>query len=211
MGPLLACALPMRSAGSYDVARRPLLQQPGGDGEACRGAGRGSFPWLAAAGLIYLTLSSALALLRARASGDPGAFVAGAYLVLVLLFCCLRSYERAEPGSALRRWLKLAVWLLAAALTLLFSYKVAGVMPPAVAALVWAMGTATSAGGFVVLFCLEAPQETAVVDETTMLKHAVFSLSSSPVSDVALDLKLVSSLNARTPIETSRAYGVISP
>ena len=50
----------------------------------------------------------------------------------------------------LREWLKLAVWLLTSALTLLFSYKVA-----AVAAVVWVMGLATTCGGFLAFFCFQ--------------------------------------------------------
>ncbi|XP_062223719.1 uncharacterized protein LOC133922407 [Phragmites australis] len=146
------------------VAREPLLQPdlppppqiraeggPPGDADAA-GHGR-SFPWLATAGFGYLTFSSGMALHRSR--GDPGAvaFILFAYVDLVLLFYCLRRYERAEPGSPLRDWLKVAVWLLTASLTLLFSYKVAAVMPAAVAVLVWVLGLATITGGFVAFFC----------------------------------------------------------
>ncbi|KAL6628923.1 hypothetical protein ACP70R_028688 [Stipagrostis hirtigluma subsp. patula] len=137
------------------VARQPLLlPQQGGGGQPGDDDNGGRFPWLAAAGFGYLTFSSGMAVYRSH--GDPGAvaFVAFAYLDLVLLFCCLRRYERAEPGSTARDRLKLAVWLLTAALTLLFSYKVAAVMPAAAAALVWAMGLTTIAGGFAAFFCV---------------------------------------------------------
>ncbi|CAO2045064.1 unnamed protein product [Urochloa humidicola] len=141
------------------VARAPLLlrhnlaplqqQQPLPANEAR------SFPWLPAAGFAYLTLSSGMALRRCW--GDPGAtaFIALAYAALLLLFFCLRLYERADPGSALREWLKLAVWLLTSALTLAFSYKVAAAMPAAAAAIVWVTGAATICGGFLALFCLK--------------------------------------------------------
>jgi hypothetical protein len=121
-----------------------------------------SFPWLATAGFAYLTFSSGMALNRSR--GDPVAatFVAFAYADLLLLLCCVRAYERAEPRSGVRDWLKLAVWLLTAALTLSFSYRVAAVMPPAAAAIVWVMGLATVAGGFAAFFCFRTPQELAV-------------------------------------------------
>ncbi|WVZ77316.1 hypothetical protein U9M48_025197 [Paspalum notatum var. saurae] len=94
--------------------------------------------------------------LRTRAAplvADAGdvAFIVFLYTDLLLLFCCLRRYERAELRSALRERerLKLAVWLLTSALTLLFSYKVAAVMPAAVTAIAWVMGLATVCGGFV--------------------------------------------------------------
>jgi hypothetical protein len=140
------------------VARRPLLEHDHGGGAptvdaACTTTG-GSFPWLPAAGFAYLTLSSGMALHRSWPDRGAAAFVVFAYVDLVLLFVCLRRYERADPGSRLREWLKLAVWLLTAALTLLFSSKVAAVMPAAAAALVWVMGVATVTGGFVAFFCL---------------------------------------------------------
>ncbi|KAL6888247.1 hypothetical protein ACP4OV_009273 [Aristida adscensionis] len=161
----VSLAMPMPMPSAVHQAREPLLQHQhcgeatGGDGETFGEAGGGdgsggSFPWLPAAGLGYLTFSSAMAVRRSR--GDPAAvaFVAFAYLDLVLLLCCLRLYERAAAGSALRARLKAAVWLLTAALTLAFSCKVAAVVPAAAAVLVWATGLATVAGGFVALFCL---------------------------------------------------------
>ena len=70
------------------------------------------------------------------------------YVDLLLLFACLRLYETAEPGSAARPRLKAAVWALTTALTVLFSAKVAAVMPAAVAVAIWVMAFATVAGGF---------------------------------------------------------------
>lgn len=170
----LAIPSAVRGVGSHlgapPVAREPLLpRQEGraqpplpreGGGAHLQPVGAAahdarSFPWLPVAGFGYLTISSGIALRRSW--GDPGAasFVVSAYGDLLLLFYCLRRCERAEPGSALREWLKLAVWLLTSALTLLFSYKVVAVMPAAVAAIVWVMGLAIICGGFVAFFCFE--------------------------------------------------------
>ncbi|KAJ1255909.1 hypothetical protein BS78_K138300 [Paspalum vaginatum] len=145
------------------VARdlRPLVVVAGGDDDRKRGASCpaaesvGGFPWQPTAGLAYLTFSSGMALHRSWP--DPGAvaFIVFAYVDLAALIYCLRRYERAEPGSTTRDRLKAVVWTLTAALTLLFSYKVAALMPPAVAALVWIMGMATVAGGFVAFFCFD--------------------------------------------------------
>jgi hypothetical protein len=156
----------VRAVATPVAREEPLLRREddaappkaaGGDGQPLDAGARdaGSFPWLPAAGVVYLTLSSAMALHRCWP--DPGdvAFVVSAYVDLVLLFCCLRRYERAEPGSSLRERLKLAVWLLTSALTLLFSYKVAAVMPAAVAAIVWLMGLTTICGGFLAFFCFQ--------------------------------------------------------
>ncbi|CAL4889171.1 unnamed protein product [Urochloa decumbens] len=167
MQPMVPSAVPTTAVPSSKgpppvVAREPLLlrrksgddgQQPGSDAP-CRDAGR-SFPWLPVAGFGYLTFSSVMALISSWPDPGAAAFVVLAYVDLVLLFLCLRWYERADPGSVLWEWLKRAVWLLTSALTLAFSYKVASVMPAAAAALVWVLGLATITGGLFALFCLK--------------------------------------------------------
>ncbi|CAN6179361.1 unnamed protein product [Urochloa humidicola] len=73
--------------------------------------------WVAGAGLGLLTLNSGLAICRAK--GDPASilFVAGSYLVLLLLFRCLRDYERTPPGAPERERTRRAVWPLTTLLT----------------------------------------------------------------------------------------------
>ncbi|CAN6202564.1 unnamed protein product [Urochloa humidicola] len=111
--------------------------------------------WVTTAGFGFLTLNSGLAIYRAN--GDPASilFVAGSYLTLLLLFRCLRDYERAPPGSPGRERERRAelVWPLTTVLTLAFAWKVAAVMPSAVAgAVVWYLTIATTGGGFFALF-----------------------------------------------------------
>ncbi|XP_066376338.1 uncharacterized protein [Miscanthus floridulus] len=109
--------------------------------------------WVTKAGLGVLTLNSGLAIYRAR--DDPASilFVSGAYTTLLLLFCCLRDYEQAAPGSPARERARRLVWPLTTLLTVAFAWKVAAVMPSAVAAaVVWALAVATTAGGFFALF-----------------------------------------------------------
>jgi hypothetical protein len=104
------------------------------------------FSWLTVLGFAFLTFNSATAIYRS--DGDPAAigFVAFTYVDLLLLFVCLRWYEREAPGSATRGKLKVGVWILTTLLTmaLFFSYKVAAIMPLAD----WAMACATVLGGF---------------------------------------------------------------
>ncbi|KAL6628921.1 hypothetical protein ACP70R_028686 [Stipagrostis hirtigluma subsp. patula] len=121
-------------------------------GHAVAPGGR-SFSWLTALGFGFLTFNSGMAIYRSKGDGEAIAFVAFSYLDLLTLFFCLKQYENAEPGSQLRDRLKVAVWLLTTALTLVFSYKVAAVMPAAVAVLVWLMAFGTVAGGFYAFFC----------------------------------------------------------
>jgi hypothetical protein len=108
---------------------------------------------VAGAGLGVLTVNSGLAMYRARGDAASVLFIAGSYLTLLLLFVCLRAYERAAPGSPARERARRAVWPLTTLLTVAFAWKVAAVMPSAVAAaVVWGLAIATTVGGFVALY-----------------------------------------------------------
>ncbi|WVZ77327.1 hypothetical protein U9M48_025206 [Paspalum notatum var. saurae] len=103
-------------------------------------------------GFSFLTFNSGMAVYRSE--GDIGtiSFVVFSYLDLLLLFLCLRLYERTPAESPQREHLKMAVWLLTTMLTAAFSYKVAAIMPFPVQVLVWAMASATVLGGFYAFF-----------------------------------------------------------
>jgi len=108
---------------------------------------------IAGAGLGVLTVNSGLAMYRSRGDAASILFVAGSYLTLLLLFVCLRAYERAAPGSPARERARRAVWPLTTLLTLSFAWKVAAAMPSAAAAaVVWGLAIATTVGGFVALY-----------------------------------------------------------
>ncbi|GJM98110.1 hypothetical protein PR202_ga15087 [Eleusine coracana subsp. coracana] len=85
-------------------------------------------------------------------------FVVVSYLDLVALFGCLRYYERLDRQSPRRETVKAAVWALTTLLTVIFSYKVAEIMPLAVKVVVWAMAAATTCGGFYAFFLYEEKQ-----------------------------------------------------
>lgn len=124
---------------------RIIMNNGGGDGG-------GGFPWLTALGFGFLTFNSGMAIYRSERDTGSVAFVAVSYLDLVLLFLCLRLFERAPRESPRRGWLKACVWGLTTLLTVMFSHKVAAIMPPLVALVVWAMAFATIAGGFYAFF-----------------------------------------------------------
>ncbi|CAD6340279.1 unnamed protein product [Miscanthus lutarioriparius] len=108
---------------------------------------------IAGAGLGVLTVNSGLAIYRARGDVASALFVAASYLLLLLLFACLRAYERAAPGSPAWERARRTAWPVTALLTLAFAWKVAAVMPSHVAAgVVWGLAVATTAGGFFALF-----------------------------------------------------------
>ncbi|XP_025812269.1 uncharacterized protein LOC112889725 [Panicum hallii] len=117
-----------------------------------QGGHGGRFSWLTALGFTFLTFNSGMAIYRSQR--DPGsvAFVVVSYLDLVLLFACLRIFERTPRESPRRGWLKVCVWGLTTLLTVMFSHKVAAIMPPLVALVVWAMAFATIGGGFYAFF-----------------------------------------------------------
>uniref|UniRef100_A0A804PUH0 Uncharacterized protein n=2 Tax=Zea mays TaxID=4577 RepID=A0A804PUH0_MAIZE len=91
--------------------------------------------WATTAGLGFLTLNSRVAIYRVWGDLVSILLVTGSYAALLLLFRCLRDYERAAPGSQPERG-RGAVWLL----TVAFAWKVAAAMPSAAAsAVIWAL------------------------------------------------------------------------
>ncbi|KAJ1691151.1 hypothetical protein LUZ63_015306 [Rhynchospora breviuscula] len=110
--------------------------------------------WLTGVGFAMLTCNSALAIYRSKEDAWSVAFVVSTYFALLLLFWCLRLYERAAPNpNGAQRWkLKVAVWSLSTFLTAMFSYKVANLMPRPVDLVVWAMAATVICGGFYAFF-----------------------------------------------------------
>ncbi|CAL5050952.1 unnamed protein product [Urochloa decumbens] len=99
-------------------------------------------------GFAVLACSSLLAVYRSGGDLGTAAFVAGADGALDLLFHFLRRIERGERG----RNTKAAVWLLTTLLTAMFASRVAPLMPPVVASVVWLMAAGTVGAGFWAMF-----------------------------------------------------------
>lgn len=110
------------------------------------------YSWLSYLGFAFLTYNSVLAVYRSINDPWMVAFVVGSYVDLMSLFYFLRVFERTPEHSPRRRWLKVVVWTLATTLTLMFSYKVAAIMPLVVKVIVWVMASATTLGGFYAFF-----------------------------------------------------------
>ncbi|OEL19196.1 hypothetical protein BAE44_0019784, partial [Dichanthelium oligosanthes] len=87
----------------------------------------------------------------ARRAGTV-AFVAGAYASVALLFHFLRRFER---GDGDRGRTKAAVWSLATVLTAMFAARVARLVPPVVASVVWLMAAGTVGAGFWAIIILQ--------------------------------------------------------
>lgn len=136
-----------------DQQREPLVAgHPALVADAPAADRDGGFSWLTMLGFAFLTFNSAMAIYRSDGDKYAIAFVGFSYIDLVLLFICLRLFEKAEPNSSTRSNLKAAVWVLTTLLTVVFSYKVAAIMPVPVQVLVWAMAGATVLGGFYAFF-----------------------------------------------------------
>ncbi|XP_040380507.1 uncharacterized protein LOC102711263 [Oryza brachyantha] len=92
---------------------------------------------------------------RAARHDDPWdlAFVVAAYANLAALFAVLRRAEALTPESPARerRRLLRAAWALSTVLSCTFAYRVARIMPAAMAVAVWAMTASLVAGGFYLL------------------------------------------------------------
>ncbi|KAG1346283.1 hypothetical protein COCNU_06G001120 [Cocos nucifera] len=110
------------------------------------------FSWLQPLGLAFLTFNSVVALYRSRSDPWGMAFVLTSYVDLLLLFWCLRRFESTPEGSPNTGILKMAVWSLSTLLTVMFSYRVASIMPLPVAVVVWTMAGLTIAAGFYAFF-----------------------------------------------------------
>jgi hypothetical protein len=98
-----------------------------------------------------LAFNSGLAIYSSWGDAGSVGFMLLADAALLLLFICLVKLERARVGGTRGR-LKAAVWALTTLLTAMFVSKVAPLMPPAVATVVWLMAAAMTAGGFWALF-----------------------------------------------------------
>ncbi|WOL09162.1 hypothetical protein Cni_G17915 [Canna indica] len=106
---------------------------------------------LTAGVLLYLAtnaLNSAYSLRRRPAAL---AFLVFAYSDLALLLVCLKRMERQNKPETKER-LKAAVWALGSALELALTWRVAEIMPPVIAIVVWLMATLVVVGGFYGLF-----------------------------------------------------------
>lgn len=110
------------------------------------------FSWLTVLGFLFLTFNSGMAIYRSNGDAGSVTFVVVSYLDLVALFACLRYYEQLDRHSPKRATVKAGVWSLTTLLTVMFSYKVAEIMPLPVKIVVWSMATATSCGGFYAFF-----------------------------------------------------------
>ncbi|KAF0920106.1 hypothetical protein E2562_033354 [Oryza meyeriana var. granulata] len=131
------------------------------------------------AALAFLACAFVQTAGRARARRDPWdlAFVVTAYAELAALFVVLRRAERLTPESPAqeRRRLLRRAWALSTALSCTFAYRVARIMPAAMAVAVWAMTASVVAGGLYLLVLNDGhgSEDCHVVDDGKSAFHKI--------------------------------------
>ncbi|KAG0517228.1 hypothetical protein BDA96_09G070800 [Sorghum bicolor] len=122
---------------------------------------------LRAAAVAAVGYSFAATAWRVRHDTRDLAFVAAAASLLAALLACLRRAERLTPDSpaAERRRVQAAVWALSTALSCAFAYRVAAVMPPPLAVLVWCMTALVALVGLYLLVLCRDQQYQALTDD----------------------------------------------
>ncbi|KAG2625023.1 uncharacterized protein LOC120697602 [Panicum virgatum] len=156
----IIAAAPPAAAGVADP-RAPPPEQESADQAAAR-LQRACAACLRAAALLLAGYSFAIATWRSRREPRDLAFVAGSGA----LRACLRRAEGLTPASPAgeRRRLQASVWALSTALSCAFAYRVAAVMPPVLAALVWCMTVSVVLTGFFMLVLCKGQQQYQAVD-----------------------------------------------
>ncbi|KAF0921100.1 hypothetical protein E2562_038625 [Oryza meyeriana var. granulata] len=114
---------------------------------------------------IILAVNCATAIYHSRRDPWSVAFVLAAFIILLLLFYALRVFDSLPHGSLRRIHVKAGVWVLSTVLTIMFSYRVAALMPFPVAAVIWAMAGSTIVAGFYMFFVCRDDVESAAEEK----------------------------------------------
>lgn len=136
-----------------------------GTKQACTSDHDGLTSWTSAVGFVVLTANCGAAVYHSRNDPWTMAFVLASFLILLLLFVALRLFETLPRESPNRAHVKAAVWVLSTALTLMFSQRVASLMPFPAAMFVWVMTISTISAGFYMFFVCPDPDVAATAEE----------------------------------------------
>ncbi|WOL14047.1 hypothetical protein Cni_G22827 [Canna indica] len=105
--------------------------------------------------LLFFSANIVVSAYRSRRDPSNLAFILTAYFVVLSLFFCLRRFERGGSPEEKART-KAAIWLLATALIVGFSWRMSKVMPWGLTALIWILAGSVTVGGFHSLFLYKA-------------------------------------------------------
>lgn len=122
---------------------------------------------LRVAAAVVVSYSLAVTAWRVRHEPQDLAFVAVASSLLAALLVCLRRAERLTLDSPAgeRRRVQAALWALSTALSCAFAYRVAAVMPPPLAVIVWCMTAFVALTGLCLLVLCKDQQYQALHDD----------------------------------------------
>ncbi|XP_066364458.1 uncharacterized protein [Miscanthus floridulus] len=142
---------------------------------------------LRAAAAAVVGYSFAVTAWRVRHDPQDLAFVAAAASLLAALLACLRRAERFAPDSpaAERRRVQAAVWALSTALSCAFAYRVAAVMPPPLAVLVWCMTAFVGLVGlYLLVLCRDQQYQALRDDDAAIASDRKASAKISPTDEL---------------------------
>lgn len=128
----------------------------------------GSSSCASAVALSFLGLNSIIAIYHSRHDPWTILFVTVCLFCVTLLFHLLRVFERLPPESPRRLQVKAGVWAVTTTLTIMFTIRVAPLMPAPAAVVVWSMAAVTILAGFYMFFM--CPDATSAADEKTASK-----------------------------------------
>ena len=124
---------------------------------------------------------------RVRHDPQDLAFIAATASLLAALLACLRRAERLAPDSpaAERRRVQAAVWALSTALSCAFAYRVAAVMPPPLAVLVWCMTAFVALVGlYLLVLCRDQQYQALPGDDAAIASDRKASAKISPTVEL---------------------------
>lgn len=114
-----------------------------------------------AASIVFVTFVCVQSIYGAH--GDPGvtSFVVTACVLLVLFLFSISWLEAMPPGDTTkRRMVKVVIWLLAAALNLIFAWGVSSILSTGFAAVTWTVAVVASGAEAYILLCLNQHRDT---------------------------------------------------
>lgn len=140
------------------------------------------FNFLTFVAFLLLTYTTAESAYRSRHQPSALAFALFSYADLVLLYHCLKVFERLGPDATPRKkqGLKALIWLLATAQSLAFTWRVAAAIPLPIAVAVWLVAGSIAISGFYLLFFFS---EAEVVEKGGLNYSAVVNEEELPPSE----------------------------
>ncbi|RWV92990.1 hypothetical protein GW17_00044586, partial [Ensete ventricosum] len=127
----------------------------------------------AVVGLVFLTIYFLDSAHRSRHDPSALAFLGFVYSDSVMLFVCLRNFEKlgADCSPEKKERAKAKVWAVASALNLALAWRAAQIMPPMLAVVVRLMAGLVTLGGFYGLFIYRDADDIVAAHDCSLAKN----------------------------------------